>query len=193
MIGHLKGKLSLVEKDNIVVDVGGVGFLIRPTASVIGALPSLGTEFFLYTYTHVREDHLELFGFKTLEELKAFRVLIKVSGIGPSVALTIISTLKVSELQKALQQGDITLLCRVNGIGKKTAGRMILELKGQLPLMEEAGAVDSEYSQLVSALESLGYKRGEIEIAVSKVAQNYSAEQEVTVLIKKALQYLSTE
>lgn len=192
MIGLLRGCVMQVDQDYLLLDVGGVGFQIRAFPALVHALPPLGEEISLFTHLHVREDALELFGFRDQEQLKLFQLLLKVSGIGPSLALAIISTLGTREIRQALEQGDVDALCRVSGVGKKTAQRLVFELKGSLP--EEEGATDHvQLQEVYQALESLGYRRKEVQPYVEQSLEMLGDESTVSQLLKHCLKSIAEE
>ena len=158
MIGSLKGTLARKAPDGILVDVGGVGYEVRVPVSTLSELPAEGDPVSLQIYTHVREDAILLFGFAAQTDKKVFITLLGVKGVGPKLALSILSGINADEFSAAVEAEDIALLSRVPGLGKKTANRIVLELKGKLP---SAGAslVDTVSTDSVSALINLGYKR----------------------------------
>ena len=157
MIGSLKGILARKAPDGVLVDVAGVGYEVSVPMSTLSDLPPEGASVHLYIYTHVRDDAILLFGFTSLVEKKVFITLLGVKGVGPKLALNILSGIKADEFAVAVEAEDIALLSRVPGLGKKTANRIVLELKGKLPRGE--AAVDSVSADSVSALVNLGYKR----------------------------------
>src|SRR5271163_2005398 len=132
MIGHLRGMLLEKHPNQVILEAGGVGYDVIIPVSTFTALPDAGTEVRLRIHTHVREDALQLFGFVTPEEKAIFERLISVSGIGPSLAIKVLSGLAASALVSAIRGGDVVQLVRIPGVGKKTAERMVLELKDKL-------------------------------------------------------------
>ena len=175
MIGRLTGTLTEKRLQRLIVDVGGVGYDVTVPLSTMYALGDLGSRVELRIYTHVREDALHLFGFATALEQTLFERLISVSGIGPKVALAILSGIEPAELTRAIRTSDVARLTRIPGVGKKTAERVVLELKDRLPqpaVSEPAapgGPDDDVRADLLSALANLGYQRGSIEKTVDKV------------------------
>jgi Holliday junction DNA helicase RuvA len=170
MIASLKGILETVSKDYVVINVGGIGFQVFAPTSTLSTLGMPGTEARVFTHTHVREDAILLFGFNTPEELKLFQMLINISGFGPKLALSMLSSMDVNQLVSAIAGSSEELLTSVPGVGKKLAGRLILELKDKItsgwggmtvtPTAEGDGDV-------VSALLSLGYSANEASRAVA--------------------------
>lgn len=167
MIGHVQGRLVQKLPPLLVVDVGGVGYEIEAPMTTIYKLPEIGQDIYLFTHLVVREDAHLLFGFATLEERRLFRTLIKVSGVGARMALTILSGIEADEFARCIQEGDTARLVRLPGIGRKTAERLVVEMRDRLKDWEapEAGSgVAAETSggdpagEAVSALIALGYK-----------------------------------
>ena len=126
MIASLRGQLELIRDDSVIVEVGGVGYLVHVTTTFLNEVGRVGQLVELYTHTHVRENELALYGFRALEELDLFKMLIAVSGIGPRTALAILSSFSPETLRSAIAQGDALALTRVPGIGRKTAQRLVL-------------------------------------------------------------------
>ena len=157
MIGSLRGIVLARRPDNVIIDVNGVGYQVNLPLNVLADLPGEGKEVFLHVYTHVREDALQLFGFTSEDEKKIFVVLLGISGIGPKMALNILSGLSHEEFLNAIDTEDIAMLCRIPGLGKKTAQRLILELREKLP--SSTGTKDRLFDDTLSALMNLGYKR----------------------------------
>jgi len=180
VIAHISGKLAQKQPGEVVIDVGGVGYLIFIPLNVFYRLPDLGTPISLQIHTHVREDALQLFGFYDLAEKQVFLLLTGVSGIGPRLALNILSGIPAEELVQALRNGDQLRLVSIPGVGKKTAERMIVELKDKFatftPVTIDSTAKPEASSQkmhdAVSALINLGYKKPEIEKTVRDVLKN---------------------
>ena len=170
MIANLQGKLSAVGQDAVVVQVGGVGFQVFVPKSHLGRLGSPGQDVMLYTHLHVRENELTLYGCGTEEELGLFRTLLGVSGIGPKVALAILSTLPPDNLRTAIAQEDVTLLARVPGIGPKTAKKLVFDLKDKVGAEMVVGEPEPIISQadvdLIAALTGLGYSVAEAQEAI---------------------------
>jgi Holliday junction DNA helicase RuvA len=169
MIANLRGVLSAKGEDSVVVQVGGIGFRVLVPASFVDGLGS-GQEIVLHTHLHVRENELTLYGFGSEEELGLFGVLLGVSGVGPKVALSILSTLSPERLQAAIAHEDVTTLARVPGIGPKTAKKLVFDLKDKiaadLPHREMAPAITPDDADLIAALTGLGYSVAEAQEAI---------------------------
>ena len=157
MIGSLRGIVQSRRPDNVIIDVKGVGYQVNVPLNILANLPEEGNEVFLHIYTHVREDSLQLFGFTLENEKKIFMVLLGISGIGPKMALNILSGLSYEDFLTALDTEDVAMLCRIPGLGKKTAHRLILELREKLPSV--TGIKDRLFEDTLSALVNLGYKK----------------------------------
>jgi holliday junction DNA helicase RuvA len=174
VIAHLTGTLHEKQLQRLIVDVGGVGYDVLVPLSTMYAIGDPGSRVTLRIYTHVREDALQLFGFATTLEQSLFERLISVSGIGPKVALSVLSGIEPVELTRAIRSSDFVRLTRIPGVGKKTAERIVLELKDRLPETGAAepqppGPGDDVRDDLLSALTNLGYQRASIEKTVDKV------------------------
>src|SRR5581483_6071954 len=174
MIGQLRGRLADKRPNQVLVDVGGVGYLVAVPLSTYAALGELHTEVTLLIYTHVREDALALYGFLTAREKHLFELLISASGVGPSLALKILSGMSAEELIPAIRGNDLARLTKIPGVGRKTAERMVVELKDKLEpmaMVEKNQAMASPAgieSDVVSALVSLGYDGRTAESAVAE-------------------------
>ena len=175
MIGRLTGRLASKAPDHVLLEVGGVGYLVHIPLSTFYDLPEQESPTSLWIHTHVREDALALFGFLTEREKALFLLLLGVTGIGPRVALTVLSGMPPSELVEALRSKDARKLVAVPGVGKKTADRMVLELSEKVANLApetpagEAAAVAGD--DVVSALVNLGYRRSEAERAVDAITR----------------------
>jgi holliday junction DNA helicase RuvA len=156
MIASVRGQV-ISREPQLVVELGGLGLALHVSARTAARIPAVGETVFLHTYLHVREDHLALYGFATAEERALFLQLLAVNGVGPRVALVMLSSAPHEELLRALQEGDEAYLVRLPGIGKKTAARLVLELQGKLPPRRAAGALaDPRFEEAMLALVSLG-------------------------------------
>lgn len=190
MIASITGKLRRKTADYLIVDVSGVGYQVYVPLSTFCNIPELGEEVSLHIHTHLREDSLSLFGFFTDSEKDMFLLLLSVSGIGPKLALAILSSLSVEDICFALQASDNSKLCAIPGIGKKTAARMVLELKDKIVLMMPASGTSSappdDHGDVISALINLGYKRPQAEEAVKKASRKRPG-MIVEELIREAL------
>jgi len=191
MISSLRGKIEALGGDYAVINVGGVGFQVFIPTSTISNIGSTGSEAKLHTHLHVREDNLTLYGFATPEELTLFQMLINVSGLGPKLALAMLSAMSVEQLSIALAAGSSELLTSIPGIGKKMAHRLILELKDKIAagLVISAETLPSEGSaEVISALTSLGYSAAEAARAVASLPSE-TADLPLEEKIKQALGY----
>ncbi|HEY6198978.1 MAG TPA: Holliday junction branch migration protein RuvA [Candidatus Binatia bacterium] len=195
MIGSISGILDAKAPGEITVDVGGVGYQIFIPLSVFYRLPEPGEKVRLFIHTHVREDALHLFGFIEPEEKQVFLLLNSVSGIGPKLAVTILSGIPADDLARALKEGDQARLQSIPGVGKKLAERMVVELRDKAVAMRppEASAAANGGSEVardaVSALVNLGYRRADAEKAVREIAQKH--EGNLADVLKEALRRLS--
>jgi Holliday junction DNA helicase RuvA len=177
MIAHLHGRLLAKHPNQAVVETGGVGYDLTITVPTFSDLPAIGTTVALHVHTHVREDVIALYGFLQSAEKKLFEKLITVSGIGPKLAITILSGMPADEMVHAIRGNDVARLTRIPGIGRKTAERMVLELRDKLPV-EQAGeipavpAMSVVEEDVLSALMNLGYQRAIAEKALAIVSKN---------------------
>ena len=190
MIARIKGQLVSLRPPTAVVDVGGVGYELDLPIPDCGVLGNIGEIVFLHTHLVIREDAHSLYGFLKIENRDCFRTLIKVSGIGPRIALALLSTLTPDELNVALEQTDVTTLCRTPGIGKKMAERMILELKGKLHIegVEAKETPNMIRNDIANALTSLGYNDKEISRIIKLLPLEIS---DLSLGIKEALKLLN--
>ncbi|MGH9316389.1 MAG: Holliday junction branch migration protein RuvA [Thermoanaerobaculia bacterium] len=194
MIGRLTGRLAEKNPDRVILDAGGVGYLVHIPLSTFYELPETESPVSLWVHTHVREDTLALYGFLTEREQGLFLLLLSVAGIGPRVALTVLSGMPPTELVEALRKQDVRRLMSVPGVGKKTAERMALELAekvqkfAQGPTPQAPAAVAAE--DVISALVNLGYRRGEAERAVEAAARG-GAETNFADYLKASLKRLT--
>lgn len=200
MISYIRGELVFIEKDKVIVDVNGVGFGIFMPERAMGQLPQTGNEVKIYTYLNVREDAMQLFGFLTRDDMEVFRLLIGVSGIGPKGGLSILSCMSADDLRFAVMSGDAKAISAAQGIGKKTAEKLIIELKDKLDIEEMLnrtaeeparaagdGGTSEVQSEAVQALVALGYGSTESLKAVKKVNLENATVEEV---LKAALKNL---
>jgi len=194
MISYLRGALLEKHPNVVVVDVQGVGYEVTIPVSVFSSLPDAGSEVRLYIHTHVREDALSLFGFLTAADKTLFEKLITVSGIGPKLAVTALSGLAAPDLVAAIKSGSLEVLVRIPGVGKKTAERMVLELRDKLDLLgvpaRTAAAAKSAFNpneeDVISALMNFGSNRPSAEAAVMK-AKSATESNEFDALFRRAL------
>lgn len=196
MIARLSGTLIEKSVQRLVVDVGGVGYEVLVPLSTFYAVGDAGSSVVLRIHTHVREDALLLYGFMTALEQTLFERLIAVSGIGPKLALAVLSGIESGELVKAIRQADIARLTRIPGVGRKTAERIVVDLKDRMPQAVEGGvdaAADSSGSvrdDVLSALVNLGYQRHTVEKKVDAVLRT-DASQEFEGVLRQILRELS--
>lgn len=201
MISYLRGMLAAFEEDKIIIDVGGVGYGVYMSGRAMGALPPVGKEVKLHTYLNVKEDAMQLYGFLTRDELQVFKLLIGVNGIGPKGGLGILAALNPDDLRFAVASNDVKAICAAPGIGKKTAEKLILELKDKLRLEDAlehsitdvdvsgGAAYHSEVqSEAVQALVALGYGNTEALKAVKQVELDET--MGVEDVLKQALKHM---
>jgi Holliday junction DNA helicase RuvA len=175
VIAHLRGRILRKSPQDLVLDVGGVGYRVSIPVSTFYRVGDEGDEVGLRIHTHVREDALALFGFLTAAEQEIFERLIAVAGVGPKLAVGILSGIEAAELVSALRSNDLVRLTRIPGVGRKTAERLVLELKDKMPALAALGPEEpaaapaaSPKDDLMSALANLGYSRPEVERAVDR-------------------------
>ncbi len=193
MIGQLRGRLEDKRPNQVLVEVSGVGYLVQIPLSTFAALGELHAEVTLLIHTHVREDALALYGFLTAREKQFFEMLISASGVGPALALRILSGISVEELVPAIRVGDIARLTRVPGVGKKTAERIVVELRDKMMAVEEEAAQPATRAGLegdvVSALVNLGYDHRTAEKAAEEARR--AGAGSFDAMLRGALQALS--
>ena len=182
MIGRLSGRLAAKNPPQVVVDVAGVGYEVDVPMSTFYSLPATGDPVTLHTHLVVREDAHTLYGFATLEERAAFRQLIRISGIGARTALSVLSGLSVADLAQSIALQDSGRLTRIPGIGKKTAERLLLELKGKL--VEVAAHAQERPSDVVNALLALGYSDKEAQAAIRGIAPGTPVAEGIRAALK---------
>lgn len=200
MIAFLRGKLVSVQAGVVVLEVGGVGYRLHVPFSLSGNLPPAGEEVLLYTHLVIREDGLRLFGFFAEEELTVFLKILSVTGVGSKGALALLSIYSPEEIRLAISQENTSVLTKAPGIGKKIAGRIILELKEKISDTkvkkpgadrEDGDGEEGERKDAIIALETLGYTRGQAGEAVEQVLAGLTEAVTATDLVKKALRLLS--
>ena len=204
MIAYLKGEVVVIEEDKLILECGTIGYNISMPASALDGTLRPGQEVKIHTHLHVREDAMQLYGFLTRDDLKMFRMLLGVSGIGPKAALGILSGLSADELRFAVLSDDVKTISRAPGVGKKTAQKMILELKDKLDLQEafdtktmhvqdasqaETGDLADARKEAVQALTALGYCGSEALRAVKQV--DMSPDMNVEEILKQALKKMN--
>lgn len=187
MIGRLHGKLLEKNPPQILIDVSGVGYEVDVPMSTFCNLPEVGGELTLHTHFVVREDAELLYGFATLAERAVFRALIKISGVGPKIALALLSGITVDQLKDAVDRGETGLLTKVPGIGKKTAERLVLELKGKLASTGAATAAvptSGARADVAAALIALGYSEREAAAATKKLPEDCTVNDGLRLALK---------
>ena len=176
MIAHLRGKLLAKHPNQAIVETGGVGYDVTISVPTFSDLPAVGAEVALHVHTHVREDLIALYGFLRPAEKQLFEKLITVSGIGPKLAITILSGMAADEMVAAIRGNDVARLIRIPGIGRKTAERMVLELRDKLPApgtpATSVPVMSAVEEDVLSALVNLGYQRAAAEKAMALRAKN---------------------
>ncbi len=197
MIHSLTGKVIEKSLDEVVISCGGVGFLVAVPQTAQGAIAPIGEETTLYTYLNVKEDALDLYGFATREEQRAFKILTTVSGVGPKAGLAILSALTPDRVALAVSSGDYKAFTAAQGVGPKLAQRIVLELKGKftdttltgvtIEDVSTAAAATGNVSQAISALVALGYTQSQAAMAVAKLDTG----ADVQTLIKQALRLIA--
>jgi Holliday junction DNA helicase RuvA len=193
MIGYLKGKVVKKQPDKVILDVQGVGYSVGIPLSTYLRLGDTGQDIELYIYTHVTDSSLALFGFSEEADKELFLKLIGISGIGPKIALNILSGIEVSDLEDAIRQSDIARISLVPGIGKKTAMRIALELQEKLIEKEKVllSGQTREKEDLISALMNMGFKRKEVERIVDATLREFERDAGFEVLLRESLKQLS--
>ncbi len=194
MIGQLRGKLIEKRPNQVVVDVGGVGYQVQIPLSTFASLGSLHEEVTLLVHTHLREDQLTLYGFLTAREKQCFELLISASGVGPNLGLKILSGLSLDELVPAIRKGDLAQLVRIPGVGRKTAERVVVELRDKVALVEVSAAEKPASrpqleADVASALVNLGYEPRAVDRALEH-ARGTRADGNFESLLRGALQEL---
>ena len=195
MITHLSGTLAEKKPTGIVVDVRGVGYLVLIPTSTFEKLPATGEAVKIFTYQHVREDAIQLYGFASRSERSVFEVMLGVSGIGPKLALAALSAMRPAELRDRIVEGDAAFLTRIPGVGKKVAERMVVELRDRLATLDGlkagmpagADARSAARADALAALETLGVSRAAAERSLRKVLRENAGIQSAEELIRLAL------
>jgi len=198
MIAHLKGKLTHKSPVAIIIDVNGVGYQVFVPLSTFYALPELESEISLGIHTHMREEALKLFGFYTIDEKIIFEKLITINKVGPKLALTILSGMPPADILSTINSNDIIKLSTIPGIGRKTAERLILEMRDKLDGLsldfiatKDPGPEKGLFDDALSALVNLGYKKSQAELALKKVYAESAEDNSIENLIKDSLNLLS--
>ena len=198
MIAHLKGKLTHKSPVVIIIDVNGVGYQVFVPLSTFYALPELESEISLGIHTHMREEALKLFGFYTIDEKIIFEKLITINKVGPKLALTILSGMPPADILSTINSNDIVKLSTIPGIGRKTAERLILEMRDKLDGLsldfvatKDPGPEKGLFDDALSALVNLGYKKSQAELTLKKVYAESAKDNSIENLIKDSLNLLS--
>jgi Holliday junction DNA helicase RuvA len=194
MIASLNGKLESLSSDSVIINVGGVGFKVFMPTSALANIGMPGAEVKVFTHTHVREDAITLYGFPTAEEMWLFETLLGVSGLGPKLSLAMLSALTPNQVTTAIATGSAEMLDMIPGIGKKVAGRIILELKEKIGAgwaIAPETQVSQENADVLAALTALGYSAAESVKAVASLPAD--AELKLEDKVKLALQYLGSK
>ena len=193
MIAYISGALVSAGENYIVIDNHGMGYRIFVSGKFLEHIPAYGTQIKIYTHMYIREDELTLYGFHSEEELSVFRILIGISGVGPKVAMAILTALTIQELQLAVISEDTKTISKANGVGAKGASRIILELKDKLKMED---MMDAAYEQsivqdtqdAILALVNLGYSNSEAALAVKKIGD--TSQMDIESILKAALKKL---
>ena len=200
MIAHIQGRLHFKSPENLIIDVDGIGYQVHVPLTTFYELPDIGNTVALHIHTHVREDALQLYGFQAQEEKALFIRLMGVAGIGPRLAVNILSGISPAELAESLLQGDLARLISIPGVGRKTAERIMLEMRDKLPalaadrdvvLSVKNAAAEAVINDAVSALVNLGYKKGLAQRAIDQAQQRLQGEMTLERLLKESLRALA--
>jgi holliday junction DNA helicase RuvA len=183
MIGSIKGKITFKTDKFLIVETAGVGYKISVSPDTLSKTNKLGDEISLWIHTHVREDIFDLYGFLDREELEFFEMLINVSGIGPKGALSILGIASIETLRKAISTGDTAYLTKISGIGRKTAEKIVIELRDRMGASTDSGSLQVELDVL-EALKSLGYSQNEARDALKKVAPDTNTNTKIREALK---------
>lgn len=186
MIGRIRGTLETVGAGTVMVDVRGVGYEVAVTTRSFSELPGVGSEIVLHTHLHVREDQMALFGFTTSDDRNLFRLLMGVSGVGPRVGLAILATMTADDLRRVVATDDVAALIAVPGIGKRSAQKLLLELRPKLDVADGEMQAAGPIGEIRTALEGLGYQPDEI----SGALRDLPADLPVEEMLKRSLQAL---
>jgi Holliday junction DNA helicase RuvA len=196
MIAHLRGRLISRRPNQVIVETAGVGYDVHVSVPAFSELPSLGSEVALHIHTHVREDQISLYGFLRPEEKELFEKLLTVSGIGPKLAITILSGMPAENMVSAIRGNDVVRLTKIPGIGRKTAERMVLELRDKLPAgmaVDQVPVVPSfsaTQEDVLSALVNLGYQQPAAEKAMERLGRD-GGDRAFDVLFRETLALIS--
>ena len=200
MIAHIQGRLHFKSPENLIIDVDGIGYQVHVPLTTFYELPDIGNTVALHIHTHVREDALQLYGFQAQEEKALFVRLMGVAGIGPRLAVNILSGISPAELAECLGQGDLARLISIPGVGRKTAERIMVEMRDKLPalaadrdiaLSVKSAADEAVMNDAISALVNLGYKKGVARKAIDQAIERLEGEINLESLLKESLRALA--
>jgi Holliday junction DNA helicase RuvA len=200
MIAHIQGSLYFKSPEHLIIDVDGIGYQVHVPLTTFYELPDVGNTVALHIHTHVREDALQLYGFQAQEEKALFIRLMGVAGIGPRLAVNILSGISPAELAESLLQGDLARLISIPGVGRKTAERIMVEMRDKLPalaadrdiaLSVKNAAAEAVIEDAISALINLGYKKGLAQRAIDQAQQRLQGEINLERLLKESLRSLA--
>ena len=200
MIAHIQGRLHFKSPENLIIDVDGIGYQVHVPLTTFYELPDIGNTVALHIHTHVREDALQLYGFQAQEEKALFIRLMGVAGIGPRLAVNILSGISPAELAECLGQGNLARLISIPGVGRKTAERIMVEMRDKLPalaadrdiaLSVKNAADEAVMNDAISALVNLGYKKGVARKAIDEAIKRLEGELNLESLLKESLRALA--
>ena len=200
MIAHIQGRLHFKSPENLIIDVDGIGYQVHVPLTTFYELPDIGNTVALHIHTHVREDALQLYGFQAQEEKALFVRLMGVAGIGPRLAVNILSGISPAELAECLGQGNLARLISIPGVGRKTAERIMVEMRDKLPalaadrdiaLSVKNAADEAVMNDAISALVNLGYKKGVARKAIDEAIKRLEGELNLESLLKESLRALA--
>ena len=200
MIARIQGRLHFKSPEHLIIDLNGLGYQIQVPLSTFYELPDAGSTVALHIHTHVREDALQLYGFQSREEKQLFVQLIGISGIGPRLAVNILSGITPADFAETIYQGDLARLVSIPGVGRKTAERMMVEMRDKLPALAlgqevaepmEVAASDAIVEDALSALANLGYKKGVAQRAIKEAQGRIRGEVNLENLLKESLRSLA--
>lgn len=183
MIGSIRGKIILKNEKFLIVETGGIGYKIYVSPDTLSKVKTTEDNIFLWIHSHVREDAFDLYGFLEQKELEFFEMLINVSGIGPKSALVILSIASIETLRKAIGTSDTSYLTKISGIGRKTAEKIVIELRDKMGDEKSDGSLESEMDAL-EALKSLGYSQNQAREALKKVSSNLDINSKIREALK---------
>lgn len=200
MIAHIQGLLHLKSPEYLIIDVDGIGYQVQVPLSTFYDLPDVGSMVSLHIHTHVREDALQLYGFQSQDEKELFIRLMSIAGIGPRLAVNILSGISPAELAESLSQGNLARLISIPGVGRKTAERIMVEMRDKLPSLAldhgvtvpvKTAATEAMIEDALSALLNLGYKKGVAQRAIENARQRLEGDITLESLLKESLRRLA--